>query len=280
MTSSLTKQATDGIICSLLKSGRDGCLARFDRSLYQLSLTTEDAVKKVDLGFSGSRVLERLLQTPGEVVTRDELLRHAWEDRVVGQGSLNQQIYTLRQTLFDSDSQIIQTLPRRGYLFNPNYLVTCEQAPATDMPIPSEPAAVQPSTEIVEIAQPALRRPVWLSPTLVGTTVALLLAIATLGYRFVHAPKGSLTYTLSIGQLEVLYVEKSQQLLDRMMQETRLLVASVAGMSTRPSRLIVNMSPGFYELRCLRNDGQVNWLKIHRSQVNAIPNETLQGCLR
>ena len=83
-----------------------------------------------------------------------------------------------------------------------------------------------------------------------------------------------------IGQLEVLYVEKSQQMLERMMQETRLLVSSIAGLNTHPSRLIVNMSPGFYELRCLRRDGQVNWLKIHRSQVNSISNETLQGCLR
>ncbi|MCQ4297152.1 winged helix-turn-helix domain-containing protein [Pseudomonas stutzeri] len=275
MTSSLTMKATDGTVCPLLKSGREGCLVRFDRSLYQLSLSTGDAVEKVDLGFSGSRVLERLLQVPGEVVSREELLSYAWQERVVGQGSLNQQIYTLRQVLGDADSQIIQTLPRRGYLFNPNYLVSVENAPLQPAPIHAE----QPTTAL-PLPHQAPRRSTWLAPTMLGTAVALLLGIVALGYRFMHAPKGSLTYTHSIGQLEVLYVEKSQQMLDKMMQETRLLVASVAGMSSRPGRLIVNMSPGFYELRCLQNDGRINWLKVHRSQVNAIPNETLQGCLR
>jgi DNA-binding winged helix-turn-helix (wHTH) protein len=275
MISSLTMKATDGTICPLLRSGRDGCVVRFDRSLYQLSLATGDAVEKVDLGFSGSRVLERLLQVPGEVVSREELLSYAWQERVVGQGSLNQQIYTLRQVLADADSQIIQTLPRRGYLFNPNYLVSTENAPQQPAPTPAE----QP-TAAATLPLQAPRRSVWLAPTMLGTAVALLLAFVALGYRFMHAPKDSLTYTHSIGQLEVLYVEKSQQMLERMMQETRLLVASVAGMSSRPGRLIVNMSPGFYELRCLQNDGRINWLKVHRSQVNAIPNETLQGCLQ
>lgn len=276
MTSSLTMKATDGTVYPLLKSGRDNCLVRFDRSLYQLSLCSGDNVEKVDLGFSGSRVLERLLQMPGEVVSREELLSYAWQDRVVGQGSLNQQIYTLRQVLGDADSQIIQTLPRRGYLFNPNYLVNIEKAA-----LPPVPTAVeQPITELAQLPLQMPRRSAWFAPTMLGTAVALLLACVALGYRFMHAPKSSLTYTHSIGQLEVLYVEKSQQMLDRMMQETRLLVASVAGMSSRPGRLIVNMSPGFYELRCLQNDGRINWLKVHRSQVNAIPNETLQGCLR
>ncbi len=275
MISSLNMKATDGTICPLLRSGRDGCLVRFDRSLYQLSLSTGDEVEKVDLGFSGSRVLERLLQVPGEVVSREELLSYAWQERVVGQGSLNQQIYTLRQILADADSQIIQTLPRRGYLFNPNYLVSVENTPQQPAPTPVE----QPNAALPLSSRTPLRS-TWLAPTMLGTAVALLLALVALGYRFMHAPKGSLTYTHSIGPLEVLYVEKSQQMLERMMQETRLLVASVAGMSSRPGRLIVNMSPGFYELRCLQNDGRVNWLKVHRSQVNAIPNETLQGCLR
>jgi DNA-binding winged helix-turn-helix (wHTH) protein len=279
MNSSLTKMGNDDIACSLLKSGRDGCMARFDRSLYQLSLIEGDDIERIDLGFSGSRVLERLLQTPGEVVSREELLRHAWQDRVVGQGSLNQQIYTLRQVLCDSAGQIIQTLPRRGYLFNPNYLIHAQETQATtrsasieqDTPMPAQPEATV-TTQV--------RRSPWLMPSVLGTTLVVLLAVATLAYRFIYTPTGSLTHNQTIGHLEVLYVEKSQQMLERAIQETRMLVASVAQLSSHPSRLIVSMSPGFYELRCLRNDGRINWLKIHRSQVNAISNETLQGCLR
>ena len=152
MTSSLPAPATDAFICPSLKTGRSGCSARFDHALYQLELSHADgSQKKVDLGFSGSRVLERLLLAPGEVVSREELMGYAWENRVVGQGSLSQQIYTLRQLLYDGRNQIIQTLPRRGYLFNPQYLQVDEPTPlalvppasATDPAVTTRPSVTE-----------------------------------------------------------------------------------------------------------------------------------------
>ena len=107
-----------------LRTGRSACRALFTPQQYQLRLHAEQGeAERIELGFAGSRVLERLLQSPGEVVTRDELLGYAWADRVVSQGSLNQQIYVLRQLLGDEKGRnIIQTLPRRGYLFNPEFV--------------------------------------------------------------------------------------------------------------------------------------------------------------
>src|SRR5690606_9977978 len=50
-------------------------------------------------------------------------LEYGWTDRVVSRGSLNQQSYVLRQLLGDEKGRnIIQTLPRRGYLFNPEFI--------------------------------------------------------------------------------------------------------------------------------------------------------------
>ncbi len=281
MNTSLTEKAIDAANCVLFLTGKSECVACFEHGTYQLLLSSEQGEERVELGFSGSRVLERLLREPGQVVSREELLQYAWEDRVVSQGSLNHQIYTLRQIFCDTSSRIIQTLPRRGYLFNPNYLIDAEETPAAQ---PAETAS-EPTAKPDVVAQITAvklhgRRLPWLAPTVLSTTAVILLGILALGYRFIQAPKSALTHSHSIGQLEVLYVEKSQQLLERMVQETRALVANLAGLNDHPSRVIVNMSPGFYELRCLRNDGHVNWLKIHRSQVNAISNETLQGCLR
>ena len=80
------------ITCRVIKTGRGDWHAHFYPALYQLTLVKDGVEEKVDLGYSGSRLLERLLQEPGEVVSREELMNHAWADRVVGQGSLNQQI--------------------------------------------------------------------------------------------------------------------------------------------------------------------------------------------
>ncbi|WP_417781175.1 winged helix-turn-helix domain-containing protein [Stutzerimonas xanthomarina] len=292
MTSSLTPSATDALICLLLKTGRDGCAARFEPALYQLVQKHEENEERLDLGFSGSRVLERLLQVPGEVVSRDELLAYAWEGRVVGQGSLNQQIYTLRQALFDSRNQIIQTLPRRGYLFNPQYLMVNEAAPqVADAPeavaVPPEaPASLLmelpvPGTATTRsVAKPARRARSWQTAALAGTGMMVLLGLATLGFRLASSSVPSFMQTVDVGALEVLYVEKSQRLLESLVKETRPLVDSMASMSAEPARLIVNMSPGFYEIRCLQGDGRVNWLKVHKSRIQTIPSDHLQECLQ
>lgn len=292
MTSSLTPSATDALICPLLKTGRDGCAARFEPARYQLVQKQEESEERLDLGFSGSRVLERLLQVPGEVVTRDELMAYAWEGRVVGQGSLNQQIYTLRQALFDSRNQIIQTLPRRGYLFNPQYLVVDEAAPASaEVPAPVAVTPEAPAILLMELpalsttaaqsaAKPARRARSWQAAALAGTGMMVLLGLATLGFRLASTPTPSFTQRLDLNGLEVLYVEKSQRMLDSLVKETRLLVDTMSDISTESTRLIVNMSPGFYEIRCLQGDGRVNWLKVHKSQIQTIPSNHLQGCLQ
>ena len=176
----------------------------------------------------------------------------------------------------------------RFYVWSPSgelvYLIDAEHTPAAQPAetavAASEPTAMPDVAAQITAVKLHGRRSPWLAPTVLSTTAVILLGVLALGYRFIQAPKSALTHSHSIGQLEVLYVEKSQQMLERMVQETRRLVTSLAGLNTHPSRLIVNMSPGFYELRCLRNDGHVNWLKIHRSQVNVVSNETLQGCLR
>lgn len=289
MTSSLTPSATDGFVCPLLKTGRDGCTARFDRSLYQLVISNEEQEETLDLGFSGSRVLERLLQIPGEVVSRDELMTHAWEGRVVGQGSLNQQIYTLRQALFDGRNQIIQTLPRRGYLFNPQYLINDQVEPVMDTPVAmiaeeAEPVMVElpvPSTQITtEQHKPASLRRSWQTLALAGSGMMVLLGLATLGFRLASTSPPSFTQTVEAGPLEVLYVEESQRQLDSLIKETRHLVDTLSEMSTESARLIVNMSPGFYEIRCLQGDGRVNWLKVHKSKIQTIPSDHLRECLQ
>lgn len=292
MTSSLSLSATDAIICTLLKTGRDGCSARFDRALFQLVLDHDEHEETLDLGFSGSRVLERLLQSPGEVVSREELLNYAWEGRVVSQGSLNQQIYTLRQALFDSRNQVIQTLPRRGYLFNPQYLIVDQSASTvvttttSVATAPEEPAAalmqpVAPGEAAMAGQAGVIRRyRSWQTAALAGTGMMVLLGLATLGFRLASTSTPSLTQTLAVDDLEVLYVEKNQHLLDSLIKETRMLVDTMSDMNAEPARLIVNMSPGFYEIRCLQGDGRVNWLKVHKSQIQTIPSDHLQGCLQ
>src|SRR5271166_3621802 len=64
-------------------------------------------------------VLLYLVQNPGKVLTREELLKNIWPDTFVDENSLAQSISALRRALGEkpSDNSYIVTLPGRGYQF-------------------------------------------------------------------------------------------------------------------------------------------------------------------
>src|SRR6186713_3014994 len=61
------------------------------------------------------RLLVRLTDTPGALVSRDELVRTLWPDVHVTEDSLSQVIRRLRTAFGSAD--LVQSLPRRGYRF-------------------------------------------------------------------------------------------------------------------------------------------------------------------
>jgi DNA-binding winged helix-turn-helix (wHTH) protein len=64
-------------------------------------------------------VLLYLVQNPGRVLTRDELLKNVWPETFVYENSLAQSISALRRALEEKpgDNSCIVTLPGRGYQF-------------------------------------------------------------------------------------------------------------------------------------------------------------------
>src|ERR1700679_1358187 len=64
-------------------------------------------------------VLLYLVQNPGRVVTKDELLKNVWPDAFVDENNLTQSISVLRKALDQrpGENNYITTLPGRGYQF-------------------------------------------------------------------------------------------------------------------------------------------------------------------
>src|SRR6202167_2642788 len=64
-------------------------------------------------------VLLYLVQNPGRVIPRDELLKNVWPDTFVDENSLAQSISALRRALDEKprDNNYVATLPGRGYQF-------------------------------------------------------------------------------------------------------------------------------------------------------------------
>ena len=60
-----------------------------------------------------------LVDNPGRLVSRDELYDAIWGDKVVTDGSLTHCLMEVRSAIGDRSKRIIRTVPRRGYIFEP-----------------------------------------------------------------------------------------------------------------------------------------------------------------
>ena len=64
-------------------------------------------------------VLAALLEKPGQLITKDELLRKVWPEIFVEESNLAYNIFALRKALGDTadNSRYIETVPKKGYRF-------------------------------------------------------------------------------------------------------------------------------------------------------------------
>jgi TolB-like protein/DNA-binding winged helix-turn-helix (wHTH) protein len=91
---------------------------------FELNVRTRELQKngeRFDLQEQPFLVLTALLEQPGQLVTREELIKRLWagDTFVDFEHSLNKAVKRLREALQDSaeQPQFIETLPRRGYRF-------------------------------------------------------------------------------------------------------------------------------------------------------------------
>src|SRR5580658_9844859 len=108
---------------------------RFDN--FELDLCAGELRKRgVKLRLQGQplQVLAILLQSPGNLVTREELRNQLWpaDTFVDNDHSLHNAIARIREALGDSTQtpKYIETLPRRGYRF----IAQVEEVPPTSIP--------------------------------------------------------------------------------------------------------------------------------------------------
>ena len=96
-----------------------------DKFIYRPSVHTlqlQDSREIVMLAVSSSMCLNLLLENQGKIILRDELLESVWGSRGmhVSPNTLYQNISLLRKSLIKLgvESAIIQTIPRRGFMFS------------------------------------------------------------------------------------------------------------------------------------------------------------------
>ena len=156
------------------------------RQVYRFEGFTLDLVSGCLTGPAGEaslrhksfEVLRFLVENPGRLVSKDELVDAVWARVAVADDAVAQCISEIRLALGDTQQRIIRTFPRRGYRFD----VPVEAASSASEPAPSPAATIAPVVAASQRAR-ALRWP-WALALAGGV---LLLVFVWAGMRS-HSP--------------------------------------------------------------------------------------------
>jgi DNA-binding winged helix-turn-helix (wHTH) protein len=119
--------------------------------------------RPVRLGGRAFDLLLALIEAPGAVVGKDELLRRIWPGRIVEEHRLQSEIWALRKA-FGADRELIQTVPGRGYQFAGETHELGAGVGAQQVPEPlAVPAPVRPATNLSDSVSEVIDREAALS---------------------------------------------------------------------------------------------------------------------
>lgn len=143
----------------------------------------------------GPKVVETLLgmiEHPGEVLSKTELLERVWPEGFVEEANLAQNVYVIRKALrVHWECDAIETVPRRGYRFTaPVTLEHVAHTQPAEPPEPVAPAVVPPRRRPFAFAAVAAALVIALGATLAGVARARLAPDAGL------SPEGSRLYAM------------------------------------------------------------------------------------
>lgn len=131
-------------------------------------------------------VLSTFVEHPGELLTKDELLRRVWPGVTVEENNLARHISTIRRTLGDRPGQreYIATLPGAGYRFVADVRVLDELPHTGDRRTPADaaaPAVHAPADALPAAVLPAAREATRSGPGRLVLAAAVLLVMAVGG---------------------------------------------------------------------------------------------------
>lgn len=124
-----------------MKSAADSAMYLFDRFILDLRrgrLLADGS--EVDLRPKSFQLLCYLLDNPGRLISKEELIGVGWPDVVVTDDALTKCIGDIRTALGDTAQSIVKTVPRRGYVLTAEVKRNTAAVAATASAMPSRKA--------------------------------------------------------------------------------------------------------------------------------------------
>jgi DNA-binding winged helix-turn-helix (wHTH) protein len=99
------------------------------------------------------RILAALLNRPSQILSRNELIKQAWDGIHVGESSLHESISLLRRSIaaIDPTRSVLETIRGRGYQWNAPVIHDSYDGPSSASPTRNKADAASPSGSLTEI---------------------------------------------------------------------------------------------------------------------------------
>jgi DNA-binding winged helix-turn-helix (wHTH) protein/TolB-like protein/Tfp pilus assembly protein PilF len=192
-------------------------------------------------------ILLALVENPGRLVEKDDLMKRVWPTTFVEEGNLTQNISLLRKALGEhaNGPQFIETIPRRGYRFVAPINDVIESPNGTGESLPKaaaagrlSPSAVDPQTTSESSSPTFLDRLKPRVPAFLLTLIAIGLVVALFSYFGGRGNAGE----ASIESIAVLPFESEPSDVDAAALDDEIAASLVNSLSRLPKLRVVPRS--------------------------------------
>ena len=194
---------------------RPNSVVRF--GTYEVSFQSGDVRKsglRIRVQQQPMKLLEILLEHPGEIVTREELRSRVWPNESFGDfdQALNISIGKLRSALGDSaeNPRFIETLPKRGYRFIADVsVIDADARPRRQEPLSGDLPTTDPGLKIKDVGSAvAPKRRLWPTRSVIGAlALIIIITIITLSILSVWRLRSRAPASTGIRSIAVLPLE-------------------------------------------------------------------------
>jgi len=264
-----------------IRCSQRGRSAVFFPQRQQISLIEGTTKDQIELGFSPSRLLELMVRNADVVVTRNEIFEYAWPERVVTQSSLNQAISRLRELLGDEQNkEIIQTIPRRGYVFNSSFLIAAVELPETVDDCGDTPTVIDNDTHLHSKWDAVPEH--WQRPVRLFLVAITALMLSTLLWRVdwdLLLEPDLVIDTQQENNQHLVYTAPNPTSLESLQNDLSKVRERLVHFSSRPGTLVFNRTQDYYDITCI-NQGVTKFITIYRTQLETVNDQQLRECLQ
>lgn len=282
-------------VCYALRLGDGLEFAEFEPSHWRLTVYHVLGVsRQINLGYAEAFLLEYFARHAGEMISREHLINHAWSDRVVSQGSLNQAVSNIRALLGDDQKrEIIITVPRRGYQLNADALMTWDQwierkqqiiSPAPSNVISDADADADADVSAVEVSVDDCvikSRRYNLHINTLWIVVAILVISLTAGLLSRYFYELWPPYVLEFSQMsnaQFTVMARDEKELLKTNEYISPIVRRLSAISD--GKILVNRMHNQLEINCLRADGTIFTLFFHIRLIHQLDDAYLARCVK